>query len=118
MQVRDVVVGADGRDVERDSARRVRTVHQNRHAPGVASFRDGGHRKHQRALGGDVIDDDETGMRADCLSDTIHQRIGIEAGIEYRDRAYDGSAGSGNECGGVRDRTVGMVGQCQLVAVG
>ena len=42
MQVRDVVVGADGRDVEHDSARRVRTVHQDRHAPGVAVFRDSG----------------------------------------------------------------------------
>ena len=47
-----------------DSARRVLPVHQDRHFTGVAAFRDGGHRKHQRALGDDGIDNDETGMRA------------------------------------------------------
>ncbi len=102
-------------DAERDGAGRVRAVGHHRDALRPQPRGDVGEGQHQRALGGDVIDDGEARARTDGLDDGIGECFWRRR-PRHRDRAHRRALLARGELRRLRHAAVAEIGDEDLVA--
>ena len=88
VEVPDVPIHAQRRNVEGDRGGRVRAVGQDRDPPNLQRGGDLGQRKHNRRVGGDMVHDRQARVRSHGRRPRLRQALRGK-GRGYRDRAHD-----------------------------
>jgi len=116
VEVRGVEIDTQRRNVEGQRARGVRAVGENEHALLPAPRSDGGDGQDERALRGDVVDDEEPRPWPERGGHGIDETARIELRIGHDDGAHGGATLARDEGRHLRNRPVAVIGDEDLVA--
>ena len=106
--VAGVPIGAGRRHIQINLPRRVRAIHQHRDIPRVAQGRNLGHRQHQSARRGDVIDHRQPRARRDRRRHRLQNRGGGRAGERNQRLGHARTGPFGDEPDCVPHRAIAM----------
>ena len=116
VQVGGIPIDPERRDVESARAGNMCAVHQDRDPARVTFGRDRRHGQHERGLRGDMIDDDELGVRGERADDRLHDVAGVAHGVLDVDRSKHRVTLVTDGAGRERDRAVRQIGRHDFIA--